>query len=72
MNRPLRVLRRRRGGFRLLRRCAVDDDPRREITVVEIRVRFLERRHRLIDLVTESASDIRNQVNGRELRRFNF
>lgn len=59
---------RRRGGFWWMGRGAIDNDPRREIAVVEIGVRFLERSHQLVELVTGNARD-RPSLTGRELAR---
>jgi hypothetical protein len=63
----LSILRRRWRRFlrRGVRGREIDDHARGEITVVEIRVRFLERRHHLIDLVAKNASYIPDQLRER-------
>jgi hypothetical protein len=60
-----------RGSWRLGRGvsgCAIHDDARGEIAIVEIRIRFAEFRDHVVDFVSKDAARIRNQL--RERLRF--
>ena len=48
-----------------MRRCAIDDYARGEIAVVEVGIRFAEFGHHLVELVSENATHIRDQLRQR-------